>query len=346
MKHKTLISSLASALMLISSCLTFTSCKYKDLCYDHHHVVSVRVAFDWANVPQANPKGMTVLFYNLDEPGATATRFDLPGREGGVVKLVPGNYRAVAYNNDTEAILLRNSDAWNTITAYSRASSIEEGTMLSGGAMPRSEETKNEPVILEPDMLYACAGNPFKIEMPEEYTTYDEYKEGAGGIASQELYTITLKPSQLVRNVNVFVTNVQNLAYSTQFGGALSTLCSSVVLSDGQLDEAAATVAYKMSQSGDTQLEGHFTIFGHCPHQAQGAVNTHYVIIYAVLGDGSKWYYTIDVTDQMHDPVKNPDPFNINIYIDGLPVPKPIVNGSGFVPTLDGWEEHIYEVFN
>jgi hypothetical protein len=48
----------------------------------------------------------------------------------------------------------------------------------------------------------------------------------------------------------------------------------------------------------------------------------------------------------MHDPVKNPDPFNINIYIDGLPVPKPIVNGSGFVPTLDGWEEHVYEVVN
>ena len=46
----------------------------------------------------------------------------------------------------------------------------------------------------------------------------------------------------------------------------------------------------------------------------------------------------MDVTDQMHDKVKNP-PESQNIYIDleGLDVPKPIVNGSGFHPTVDDW---------
>ena len=26
------------------------------------------------------------------------------------------------------------------------------------------------------------------------------------------------------------------------------------------------------------------------------------------------------------------------VEVDGLPVPKPIVNGSGFQPTIDGWQ--------
>ena len=57
------------------------------------------------------------------------------------------------------------------------------------------------------------------------------------------------------------------------------------------------------------------------------------------------------ISGQMHDDVKNPeihiDPMNpqtleinyeIHIDIEELPVPKPIVNGSGFQPTIDGWQ--------
>ena len=53
----------------------------------------------------------------------------------------------------------------------------------------------------------------------------------------------------------------------------------------------------------------------------------------------------------MHDPAKNPeihyDPknpetleitYDIDIDLEDLPVPKPIVNGSGFQPTIDGWQ--------
>lgn len=346
MKYHALISSLASALLLLGSCLAFTSCDYKDLCYDHHHLVSLRVLFDWQNVPEAQPEGMTVLFYNLDKPQAVPTRFDLPGRNGGVVKLEPGRYRAVAYNYDTECILLRNAEEWNTITAYTRVSSIEEGTMLSRGPIPRAAGTDNEPVILEPDMLYACAGDPIKLEVTENYTTYDDIIEGAGSVVSETHYTITLTPNQRTRNVNIYVTNVQNLAYSTQFGGALSTLSPSVVLANGQLGESPVSQAYTLSHTGDAQLESHFVIFGHCPYLSEGEENSHIVTLYAVLGDGTKWYYTVDVTDQIHDPVQNPDEYNLNIYIDGLPVPKPIVNGSGFSPTLDGWDEHVFEVGN
>lgn len=57
--------------------------------------------------------------------------------------------------------------------------------------------------------------------------------------------------------------------------------------------------------------------------------------IYAVLADESKWYYTYDVTDQIHSA---PDQRNVHIVLDGLPLPKPIVNGGGFQPSVDEWQ--------
>lgn len=346
MKHKSIFASLTTALLLLSSYFTFTSCDYKDLCYDHHHLVEIRVIFDWVYAPEAQPQSMTVLFYNLDDPGAEPTRFDLPGRDGGIVKVVPGNYRVVGFNGDTEAILLRNVNTWNMLEAYTRESSIEAETMLSRARMPRAFGTENERVILEPDMLWAAASEPFQIDLSENYVTYDDSIKGAGGIASRVLYTVTLQPRQRVRKVNIYVNNVQNLTYSSQFGGALSGLSPSVVLADGKLGEELVSHAYLLAQTSATQMEAHFNFFGHCPELSSGNENSHIVTIYAALGDGTKWYYTIDVTDQMHDPIQNPDEYNLNIYIDELPVPKPLVNGSGFVPTLDGWEEHVFEVGN
>lgn len=41
----------------------------------------------------------------------------------------------------------------------------------------------------------------------------------------------------------------------------------------------------------------------------------------------------------MHDEAQNPDEDEeINIQLHELPIPKPIVNGSGFQPTVDGWQ--------
>ena len=56
-----------------------------------------------------------------------------------------------------------------------------------------------------------------------------------------------------------------------------------------------------------------------------------------IVSDDTKWYYNVDVTDQMHDKVKNPDKYNIVIDVYDLPIPKPITNGSGLQPTVDDW---------
>lgn len=319
--------------LLISLGLFFASCEYKDLCYDHTHLVDVRVQFDWSLEPEAQPAGMTVMFYNMDKPSAEPIRFDFPGRDGGAVQLQPGNYRAVAFNNDTESLYFRGMEAVSTMEAYTRLSSIEEGTQLTRTGMPRAATTENQNVILAPDLLWTAVGEPFKLDISAS-RTYDNNK---GGKTDTKYYVITLQPSRRVCDVTVIIRNVPNLKYTmNQYGGALSGLAQSVFMGKGLPSDELATQAFPIYAIDGTTLQAEFHAFSHCP---DGATNSHLLTVYAILADGSKWYYTIDVTQQMHEQLEKNGYFApIIIEVDGLPIPKPIVNGSGFQPAIDDWQ--------
>ena len=317
----------AHMLLLLITCLAFASCEYKDLCYDHNHWVNVRVMFDWSQCEEADPKGMTVLFYNQEVPGSEPVRYDLVGRDGEMVRLIPGVYRAVAYNYDTETILYQGMDELSTLEGYTRNSSIEEGTQLTRSGMPRAVSTEQEPVILEPDILWGAVSEPFSLMM------------------SDESVTITLHPTPRTIKVDIEIHNVPNLNYTGQFGGALSGLSPGVMMADGELADGVATQAFTCQVVDGNTLQMSVRIFGHCSHRDEGDLEQHLLTIYAILADGTKWYHTIDVTDKMHNWGDNPDDEEeIHIYLDGLPVPKPIVNGSGFQPTIDGWKGEEIEV--
>jgi hypothetical protein len=106
-------------------------------------------------------------------------------------------------------------------------------------------------------------------------------------------------------------------------------------MSTGKVGVGRATEAFTGTAVDESTLVFHVRIFGHCPD----VTNQHILTIYAILADDSKWYYSVDVTDQMHDEDQNPDEDEeINIQLEDLPIPKPIVNGSGFQPTVDGWQ--------
>ena len=324
---------LPSSIILLASLLLLTSCEYKDLCYDHSHWAYLRTQFDWTQSPAANTQGMTVLYYGQD--GDEPIRYDFSGMKGGMVPLQPGTYRQVAYNNDTETILYRHTESLETIEAYTRQSSIEEGTQLTRSGMPRASGTEDEPVILEPDMLWTAASEAITVQ------------------SNGDTARITMQPVERVYEVVVTIHNVPNLQYTGQFGGALSGLAPSINVATGELGEGSVTEAFGCQTIDATTLQMKFRIFGHCPHHVEGVTNSHLLTVYAILADGSKWYNTQDVTTQMHDASKNPDGYvdptnpddpdnrgSYHIYIEEeeLPVPKPIVNGSGFQPTIDGWQ--------
>lgn len=59
------------------------------------------------------------------------------------------------------------------------------------------------------------------------------------------------------------------------------------------------------------------------------------------MSDGSKNYYTFDVTRQVDDAA---DPRDVHIILDSLSLPKPIVNGGGFQPVVDEWQNVEVEI--
>ncbi len=316
--------------LLLAMTLGACDADLRELCYDHNHFGDLNVLFDWPHAPALNAKGMTVLFFRDTQTSGEPERYDFSGNLGGKARLGTGSYRALAYNNDTETILYRYDDedyggaaTIEALEAYTRRSSIEEGTQLSRSGMPRAPETEDEPVILEPDPL--CGAG------------YDLFSLGIG-----EAKAITMTPHMRTREVTITIHNVPNLKYSSQFGGALSGLAASKKMLSGIPGEYCATQAFTGYVVGDSTVMMHFRTFGHCPKAAQGEQNTHILTVYAILADGTKWYYTVDVTNQMHNTPTPADPddddLEITIELDGLPLPKPIVNGSGFQPTVDGWQ--------
>jgi len=308
-------------LLTLLTALLLTSCEYKDLCYDHSHWATVKVTFNWEKEPNATAKGMTVIFYNLDDPTAEPIRYDLP-LEGGTVRLVAGRYRALTYNNDTETILYRGNDYGQTVEAYTRESSIEEGTRLTRAGMPRAPGTEREKVILEPDPLWGCLSQTFTLQEDDRDVS------------------LVLYPEHRYNTITVTIINVPNLQYSGSFAGAMSGLSEARWMATGIPSDILASQAFEAYSVSGTTIQMKFRVFGHCPHEK----GKHIFTVYAILADGSQWYYTMDVTEKMHDSAATDKDENINITIDGLPVPKPIVNGSGFQPTIDGWQGEEIEI--
>ena len=190
--------------------------------------------------------------------------------------------------------------------------------------MPRAEDTELQRVILEPDPLWIATSSEFTL-------TAADTEPGA------EATTITMQPTTRVRQVSITIRNVPNLQYTGEFGGSLSGLAGSVWAESGKPGDELVMQAFPMTVLDETTLQAHFRIFGHCPHADEGDTNSHLLTIYAILADGTKWYYTEDVTEKIHDSGSSTDE-DIIVELDGLPLPKPIVNGSGFQPTVDGWQ--------
>ncbi len=331
--------SLWSLMVVMAIGLMLVSCEYKDLYYGEvNPVAKMNISFDWKKLNDAQVQGMTVLFYNTSELSAEPIRYDFSGMQGGTARLTPGTYRVVAYNYDTETILYRSAGTYETLEAYTRESTIEECTQLTRSGMPRAAGTENEPVILEPDILYGVASNEVVA-------------------AADDSMSIRLIPERRYRTITVTIGNVPNLKYTGMFGGAISGMAASMMMASGMPTDDCATQAFNVSVIGSTTLQMTFRIFGHCPHGEAGIFNDHKLTIYAILADNSKWYYTLDITDKIHaeeqkkreehkdDPYYDISVEDIRITLDeGLPVPKPIVNGSGFQPTVDGWQGEEIEV--
>lgn len=98
-------------LMFVLS-LSFISCEYKDLCYEHPHRMKVKVEFEWQRISIDIPRWMEVWLFPAE--GGKALHFQISDYANGYIHLMPGHYKALCYNGDTQFIHEEVSDDFDS----------------------------------------------------------------------------------------------------------------------------------------------------------------------------------------------------------------------------------------
>ena len=306
------------------------SCEHKDLCYDHNHSRWVNVKFDWSKAPEAAPATMSLWLFPRD--GGEALRYEFVERNGGRIRLPLGDYDALCLNSDTEGLDYVQTDGFETFEVKARTTDLLTSGMsvlgVKSDGAPRAEGTENERVVNSADYLWTDNLQGIAIE------------------AAMADDTLVLYPESRTCHYRVEISGVDNLKYVRGVSATLSGMSSGWLPGAEALSAELATLPFAMAKeapegednTANEWLTGELQVFGHC---LDGKAN-HAIVVYAVLADGTQHAYTLDaeeVTRQIHEA---PGSRNVVIRLHGLPLPKPIVNGGGFQPTVDEWqEEHV-----
>lgn len=306
-----------------SFCL-LASCDHKELCYDHSHVTTLDVKFDWAEVTDASPASMSL--YLFPRVGGETLRFDFSGNEGGSIRVAPGEYDAICLNSDTYNILLAETHSFSSFEIYTKEGEMLESLSSKFGfrseSIPRAESAKDEPVATQPEQLWVGVMRGITVE------------GNASTSATRRSSSLSLPMVSLVETYHFTITNIRNINHLEGLGASLSGMAGGALPASASLSDRVVTVPFDVDYRKDTATaEAQIKVFGHC-RDGQG---NHRLVIYAVMDDGNKYYYDIDVNNHIHNP-ETPDG-QFDIVIDGLELPTPVDEGSGGLsPSVDDWE--------
>ena len=148
-------------LLLLSSLLMIlVGCEFRDV-LDDYPVSGVEIKLNWTGVTDKLPETMRVIFYPKSEEGRRIESYLPPA--GGEVKVPPGRYAVVIYNYNTESVLIRGDESYETIEAYTGH--------CTGLAT-------TEEMVWSPDALYVVALDDVDIKKSDEVFLM-EYKPEA-----------------------------------------------------------------------------------------------------------------------------------------------------------------------
>lgn len=335
--------------LLLISLLTCTmdSCRHKDLMTQYRTMTRIRLNFDWAEAPDADPEGMCVFFYPVDEPDLPMRRYDFAGRDGGEIEIAVGKYRVICYNNDTEQIQFRGIDKFDTHEAYTLPSSVF--APLYGNTTreaPRAPGAENESVTDTPDMMWGCSSVDMTIttrgvELAPPAPVRNGGKTRIGGEYRAPEYRnvmlsapneLTLFPHEQICTYSYEILDVKNLKYVSQMCATLSGMSPHMGLAGELRSPLPTTIPVRASANGTSTIAGRFYTFGD-DYEVDDA---HKMVLYVWFDNGEKYYYTFNVTQQIHNA---PDRMHVHLRLYGLEFPQPINTGGGFKPNVDGWDE-------
>jgi hypothetical protein len=302
----------------IVAIVLIASCQHKELCYEHPHKANVRVGYEWPEGVENLPSTMSVYVYSTDT--TDFIRYEFDNNTGGDILLPFGMYRFLSINSDTPNIEYTGRDSLETFIICASEASILDGTSIKTSKLPTLDEVGKERYLSSIDSLWCCE---VKDSVIIDQSSIDD---------STQLAHISFTPEYMTRNISVEITKVENADFAT--GGlsmSLSGLPAGICPFDGKFTEEAATYISTLKEGKTNKtLVGSINTFGVDKERP----NKHYLIVYAILSDGTKWFYSYDVTDQLYS---QPNSKKINISVSGLPIPSPLFNGGGINPDVDTW---------
>lgn len=298
-------------------CVCSTSCRHKDLYMDEPMSQRVVVIFDWQQAPDANPESMAMYLYDGDR--CNPLRYIFSNAAGGEIKAPFGTHHALCMNADnTSWVHLRNIGEMGAFEVATPGTDELTAQGLATRGLPRADSAEEERLVVTPDMLWG------------------DRSENISLIPHNGADTVYFHPRELVCHYIVDVYQVENLrgVASTDIDASLSGMAEAVNVNEGVGSDTPVTMTMSLrSNSVDSSLHGEFLTFGECSNRQA----RHFLTVYTVLTDGSKWYKSFDVTDQVSNA---PDPRHVHIVVSGLPLPEPPEGGSGtsIRPNVNEWQ--------
>lgn len=293
---------------------SFTACTHKDLCLDHTHTQDIEVVYDWRNAIDANPASMELFLFDVKTN--ESTRFNFQGRDGGPIRIGYGSYDAIGFNSDlTDWARFRNTSDASTFEIYTDDATSLSAYSLDPLAIPRADASLQERVAVTPGMIW------------------NDFEENVTVKSGVDKQVITLYPEEAVCHYTVTVRNIENAQYlrGSELDGTLSGMSESYLHGQKKASDSHVTMPFVLYSTDGLTLQSSFLTFGESPETKY----PHILTIYMILSDGSKWYTTFDVSDQIYNA---PDPKHVDIVVSGLKLPKPISSG-GFVPDVTDWQD-------
>ena len=305
----------------------FASCQ-KELCYDHTHgevVGSLRVEFEWSNLEWADPSMMRLAMFRS---GSKPVQVPFNGKDGGLVSLTHGSYDLIGYNSDTEVFGTRN-DSWSDFEIYTVETELSAFSRMFATTrnIPRSRGTENELVVFEPEELWTSARQDIQVVV-------------------QQTQSVKMPMQAATTEYNFTINNVDNLKYVNEVAATLSGMSLSWLPAQGRPSNTHSIIPFTMTKDSDGSIKGTVRTFGHCPGHDDDVESTHMLTVYFELSDHSKYFFSFDVTEEMHDGRHwtEDETTEVPIVLDDIPLPTPITNGSGLHPNVTEWMEVPVEI--
>lgn len=204
--------------------LIVAGCSYRDI-LDDYPVAGVKITLDWKGVTEKLPEGVRCIFYSNDGAGRRIDNF--LSVTGGEMSVPPGHYSVVVYNFDSQSILIKGDESYETIEAYTNYCS----------------SSRSQNMVWGPDALYVVNIDDIEIRDTD-------------GMAME----LTWKPKAVVQT-NPFSLKVKRLENVASISGNIEGMANCYLLGKGYGKSDGCTIHFEAGK-GDGAIEGEFTTFG------------------------------------------------------------------------------------